>query len=59
MFLCLCFVVDAVVAVVHVFVCLRVDIFISFLVITLPFYALVHDDEISPYRFYQMVSLLA
>ena len=59
MFLCLCFVVDAVVAVVHVFVCLRVDIFISFLVITLPFCALVHEDEISLYRFYQMVSLLA
>ena len=44
MFLCLCFVVDAVVAIVHVVVCLRVDIFISFLVITLLFDAHVHDD---------------
>ena len=34
----LCFVVVAVVV-----VCLRVDIFISFLVISLPFYARVHD----------------
>jgi len=42
MFLCLCFFVDAVVAV--VVVCLRVDIFISFLVIALPFYARVRDD---------------
>ena len=51
MFLCLCFVVDAVVAVVHVFVCLRVDIFISFLVIPLPFYARVHDDGNSSLTF--------
>ena len=42
MFLCLCFVVDALVAVVVVY--LRVDIFISFLVIALPFYARVHVD---------------
>ena len=44
MFLCLCFVVDAVDAIVHVVVCLHVDIFICFLVITLLFYARVHDD---------------
>ena len=42
----LCFVVVAVVV-----VCLRVDIFISFLVIPLPFYARVHDDGNSSLTF--------
>lgn len=46
MFLCLCFVVVAVVV-----VCLRVDIFISFLVTLLPFYARVHDDGNSSLTF--------
>ena len=46
MFLCLCFVVVAVVV-----VCLRVDIFISFLVTPLPFYARVHDDGNSSLTF--------
>ena len=48
-FLCLCFVVVAVVAV--VVACLRLDIFISFLVIAISFYARVHDDGNSSLTF--------
>ena len=49
MLLCLCFVVVAFVSV--VVVCLRVDIFISFLVIALPYYARVRDDGNSSFTF--------
>ena len=52
MFLCLCFVVVAVVV-----VCLRMDIF-SFLVIPLPFYARVHDDGNSSLTFLAVGKLL-